>query len=387
MRVAITYHYSLSFGGSERVLEELAKMYPQAEFFALFVDPEFVPETLRGRKITSSFLDRIPGGKRVYRQLLPLYPLAVECLDLSGYELVISADGAATKGVLTDQHTVHLCYCHSPPRSYWDQYAANRRAMPRFLRAAFAPVSQYMRQWDFAAAQRVDGFIANSKYVAERVRKYYRRESTVIYPPVDVSGASCAERPGEFYLSVGRLVASKRVDLAIEACNRLGRRLEIAGKGPEEPRLRALAGPTIDFLGRLSEAELKWKYQRCRALLFAADEDFGLVSVEAQAHGRPVIAYGHGGSLETVRGVWAEEIGADQPENLDGPYTGIFFREQSSASLVEAMMRFEDVEGSFDPRAIQCHARRFDTEVFIREVLKYVDEQIEARHRAIAGCA
>ncbi len=387
MRVAITYHYSLSFGGSERVLEELAKMYPQAEFFALFVDPEFVPKALRGRKITTSFLDRIPGGKRIYRGLLPLYPLAVECLDLSGYDLVISADGAATKGVLTDQHAVHLCYCHSPPRSYWDQYAVNRRTMPWFLRAAFAPVSQYMRQWDFAAAQRVDGFISNSKYVAERVRKYYRRESRVIYPPVDVRGASCANRPGEFYLSVGRLVAGKRVDLAIEACNRLGRRLEIAGTGPEESQLRALAGPTIDFLGRLSEAELKWKYQRCRALLFAADEDFGLVSVEAQAHGRPVIAYGRGGSLETVRGVWAEEIDAHQPENLDGPYTGVFFREQTAASLAEAMMRFEDLEGSFDPRAIQCHARRFDTQVFIREVSRYVDEQVEARHRAIAGCA
>ena len=178
----------MSFGGSERVLEVLAGMYPEADFFALFVDPAFLPEPLRGRKINTSFLDRIPGGKRIYRQLLPLYPLAVECLDLSGYDLVISADGAATKGVLTDQHTVHLCYCHSPPRSYWDQYAANRRTMPWFARAAFAPVSQYLRQWDFAAAQRVDGFIANSKYVAERVRKYYRRDSTVIYPPVDVSG-------------------------------------------------------------------------------------------------------------------------------------------------------------------------------------------------------
>ncbi len=391
MRVAITYHYSLSFGGSERVLEELATMYPEAEFFALFVDPAFLPEALRGRKITTSFLDRIPGGKRIYRHLLPLYPLAVECLDLAGYDLVISADGAATKGVLTDQGTVHLCYCHSPPRSYWDQYAANRRTMPRLLRAAFAPISQYMRQWDFAAAQRIDGFIVNSEYVAERVRKYYRRESTVIYPPVDVSGAFIAERHEDFYLSVGRLVGGKRVDLAIEACNRLGRRLQIAGTGPEEARLRALAGPTIEFLGRLSDAELKTKYARCRALLFAADEDFGLVSVEAQAHGRPVIAYGHGGSLETVRGMWADEIDAGQPETLDAGHTGVFFREQTPASLVEAMMQFENVEGSFDPRAIQCHARCFDTEVFVREMRAYVDERMQAgyptprvRHRTQA---
>ena len=189
IRVAITYHYSLSFGGSERVLEVLAGMYPEADFFALFVDPAFLPRRFGEGRSRLHFWTGFQEGRRIYRQLLPLYPLAVECLDLSGYDLVISADGAATKGVLTDQHAVHLCYCHSPPRSYWDQYAANRRTMPWFVRAVFAPVSQYLRQWDFAAAQRVDGFIANSKYVAERVRKYYRRESTVIYPPVDVSGA------------------------------------------------------------------------------------------------------------------------------------------------------------------------------------------------------
>jgi glycosyltransferase involved in cell wall biosynthesis len=378
-RVAITYHYSLSFGGSERVLEELAKMYPEAEFFALFVDPAFLPDSLRGRKITTSFLDRIPGGRRIHRQLLPLYPLAVECLDLSGYDLVVSADGAATKGVLTDQHAVHLCYCHSPPRSYWDQYAANRRTMPWIARAVFAPIAQFMRQWDFAAAQRIDGFVANSEYVAERVRKYYRRESTVIYPPVDVIGAVVAERGEDFYLSVGRLVSSKRVDVAIEACNRLGRRLQIAGTGPEEPRLRALAGPTVEFLGRLSDAELKGKYARCRALLFVADEDFGLVSVEAQAHGRPVIAFGHGGSLETVRGVWADEIDGNRAEIFAGRYTGVFFSEQSAAALGNAILSFEKIEACFDPEAIREQSGRFDTEVFVAEMRKYVEQQLEIR--------
>ncbi len=380
-RVAITYHYSLSFGGSERVLEELARIYPQADFFTLFVDPAFLPEALRQRKITTSFLDKLPGGKRIYRQLLPLYPLAVECLDLSGYDLVISADGAATKGVLTDQGAVHLCYCHSPPRSYWDQYEANRRRMPRVVRAVFAPISQYMRLWDFAAAQRIDGFIANSEYVAERVRKYYRRESTVIYPPVDVNGAFFADRCEDFYLSAGRLVAGKRVDLAIEACNRLGRRLQIVGTGPEERRLRALAGPTIEFLGRLSDAELKGKYAHCRALLFAADEDFGLVSVEAQAHGRPVIAYGHGGSLETVRGVWADEIDRNSAEVFAGRYTGVFFAGQNADALANAMLSFERIEKCFDPEAIHEHARRFDTEVFVAEIRRYVTEQMESRNR------
>jgi glycosyltransferase involved in cell wall biosynthesis len=360
------------------VLETLAKIYPEADFFALFVDPAFLPEGLRGRKITTSFLDRIPGGKRVHRQLLPLYPLAVEGLDLSGYDLVISADGAATKGVLTDQQTVHLCYCHSPPRSYWDQYAANRRRMPWLVRAVFAPVSQYLRQWDFAAAQRIDGFITNSEYVADRVRKYYRRESTVIYPPVDTSSAWLAERGEDFYLSVGRLEASKRVDLVIEACNHLGRKLLIAGTGPQEGALRALAGPTVEFLGRIGEAELKSTYATCRALLFAADEDFGLVSVEAQSFGRPVIAYGRGGSLETVRGLWPQEIGAYGRSGYS-KYTGVFFPEQTVSSMVEAISSFERIESRFDPGSIQSHARRFDTAVFVAGIRGYVEEQMESR--------
>jgi glycosyltransferase involved in cell wall biosynthesis len=377
MRVAITYHYSLSFGGSERVLEALAEIYPEADFFALLVDPEFVPSALRGRKITTSFLDRVPGARRIYRQLLPLYPLAVECLDLSGYDLVISADGAATKGVLTDQQTVHLCYCHSPPRSYWDQYAETRRKMFWLVRIIFAPVSLFMRQWDFAAAQRIDGFIANSEYVAERVRKYYRRESVVIYPPVDVKGAQLSHGHGDFYLSVGRLVESKRIDLAIEACNLLRRRLQIAGTGPQENTLRKLAGPTIEFLGRLGEAELRAKYADCRALIFAADEDFGLVAVEAQAHGRPVIAYGHGGSLETVRGAWAGEDSGAAPELATGDCNGVFFSEQTTDSLMQAMLYFERCEDRFDHCALREHAQRFDTRIFADQIRRYVAEQMK----------
>jgi glycosyltransferase involved in cell wall biosynthesis len=386
LRVAITYHHSLSFGGSERVLERLATMYPQADFFALMVDPSYLPSALRGRTITTSFLDRIPLARRMHRELLMLYPLAVEGLDLSGYDLVISADGASTKGVLTDQAAVHLCYCHSPPRSYWDRYAAKRNAMPWPMRTVFGPVSQYLRQWDFAAAQRIDGFIANSEYVADRVRKYYRRESTVIYPPVDVGGAQVADRHDNFYLSVGRLVAEKRVDLAIQACNRLGRRLAVAGTGPEEARLRTMAGPTVEFLGRLSDAELSDRYMRCRALLFAADEDFGLVAVEAQAHGRPVIAYGHGGSLETLRGAWADRIEADRDgvraRTRAGEYTGVYFAEQSADALMGAVAAFEEIEEDFCPRRIHEFARRFDTKVFEAEMRRYVAQQWESRHAA-----
>ena len=298
---------------------------------------------------------------------------------------MISADGAATKGVLTDQHAVHLCYCHSPPRSYWDQYAANRRTMPWLVRAVFAPVSQYLRQWDFAAAQRIDGFIANSEVCC--------RPGTQVLSAREYSHLSAggyeqrlvAERREDFYLSVGRLDASKRVDLVIEACNQLGRKLRIAGTGPEESALRELAGSTIEFLGRVGEAELKAKYASCRALLFAADEDFGLVSVEAQAHGRPVIAFGRGGSLETVRGVCADEIHAADPALCAANYTGVFFSIQSALSLAEAMLGFERIEECFDPCTIHKHARRFDREQFVGEMHRFVEEQMGFQKKPISS--
>jgi glycosyltransferase involved in cell wall biosynthesis len=381
VRVAITYHYSLSFGGSERVLEVLAEMYPDADFFALFVDDRFIPESLKGRNITTSFLDRIPGAKRVYRHLLPLYPLAVECLKLSGYDLVISADGAATKGVLTDQGAVHLCYCHSPSRSFWDQYAVYRSTMPFLSRTIFAPVSQYMRLWDYLAAQRVDGFIASSHYVAERIRKYYRRESTVIYPPVSTKGVYLATRHDDYYLSAGRLVPAKRVDTLIAACNHLQRRLRIAGTGPEEKRLRSLSGPTIEFLGRIDDEALRLDYAQSRALLFAAEEDFGIVPLEAQAFGRPVIAYGKGGSLETVIGV--EEDLAHHGFTSSARPTGIFFSEQTEASLIDAILKFESIEDMFHPREIQNHARKFDTEVFVNKMTNYVEQELQRRRYSL----
>jgi len=382
-RVAITYHYSLSFGGSERVLEALADIYPEADFFALFAREEFIPEKLKARRITTSPLDRIPGAKRIYRQLLPLYPLAVESLDLSGYDLVLSADGAATKGVLTDQDAVHLCYCHSPSRSFWDQYSARRKTMPWLARAAFAPISQYMRMWDFAAAQRIDGFMANSRYVADRIWKYYRRPSAVIHPPVDTASAYISPEHDDYYLSAGRLVAEKRVDVLIQACNRLRRKLRILGAGPEEASLRAMAGPTIEFLGRVGESELRENYARCRALLFAADEDFGLVAVEAQSFGRPVIAYGRGGSLETVLGETAAAW-TDDEEFAGSPIdprfaTGVFFAEQHADSLAAAIARFESVEDRFDPRRIRRHASQFDTRVFAAKIRQYAQDALDER--------
>jgi len=379
LKVAITYHYSLSFGGSERVIEALAEIYPEADFFALFAKEEFIPEKLKSRRITTSVLDRIPGAKRIYRHLLPFYPLAVESLDLSGYNLILSADGAATKGVLTDQGALHLCYCHSPSRSFWDQYFAQRKTMPWLARTAFAPVSQYMRMWDFAAAQRIDGFMANSRYVADRIWKYYRRSSTVIHPPVDTASAYVASEHDDYYLSAGRLIADKHVDVLIGACNRLRRKLRILGTGPEEAGLRAMAGPTIEFFGRVGENELREHYAHCRALLFAADEDFGLVAVEAQSFGRPVIAYGRGGSLETVVGLPQDEPCPERFVDQRCP-TGVFFEEQTVDSVAAALVRFESVEGYFDPQRIRRHTLQFDTQVFAAKIRQYVQGAFNERN-------
>ena len=234
----------------------------------------------------------------------------------------------------------------------------------------FAPVSQYMRLWDFAAAQRIDSFVANSQYVAQRIRKYYRRESTVIHPPVDTRDARIADTSGDYYLSAGRLVPAKKTELAILACNRLGRKLRIIGTGPEEAKLHGIAGPTIEFLGRVDDAELRRNYAGCRALLFAADEDFGIVPVEAQAAGRPVIAFGSGGSLETVLGL------SESCESNPDPATGLFFQEQTADSLQMAMLRFEAMENGFNPFAIQRHARGFDTRLFTTRMRAHVESEL-----------
>lgn len=294
MRVAIVHHWFVSQGGGERVAEALAQMYPSADIFALVADPEKIPQSLRDRSLQTSILNRIPFANRIYRQLLPLYPLAVEQIDLSAYDLILTSDSGPMKGTIVSPSAVHICYCHSPMRYLWDQYHEYRRSMGRIPRAAFSLSAHYVRTWDQRAAQQVTEFAANSCYVASRIRRYYGRESTVIYPPVDTSSGYLVDARRDAYLTVGRLVPYKRIDLLIQACNLLGRELRIIGTGPEEVRLRRQAGKTVRFLGNVDDATLWEEYAHCRAFLFAADEDFGMAVVEAQACGRPVIALGKG---------------------------------------------------------------------------------------------
>jgi glycosyltransferase involved in cell wall biosynthesis len=373
MRVAITYANSLALGGAERVLEVLARMFPEAHFFSLMTEDHFIPQALKEREITTSFLNRFGWVKRSHRNFLPLYPLAVESLNLRGYELIITADGTATKGVITDQSAVQVCYCHSPHRSLWDQYASYMDELSGAKRRIFMLSAHYVRQWDYLAAQRVDAFVANSRYIQDRIRKYYRRDSTIIFPPVDTIQGYVTESHRNYYLTVGRLVDVKRTDLLIEACNRLGRQLVIVGCGPSESALRAIAGPTISFRGHTSDSELRELYARSKALLFAAEEDFGLVPVEAQSYGRPVIAYGKGGVVESV-------VGGSSPElQKDGRATGVFFDEQSVDSAVRAITHFEAMEHYFVPSFIREHAKTFDTTVFCGKMLEFVQRQVELR--------
>jgi glycosyltransferase involved in cell wall biosynthesis len=368
MRVAILHHWFVTRGGGERVAECIASLFPGADLISLLSSPVGLPESLKHRKLTTSYLQNIPGAANHHRQFLPLYPSAVERLDVREYDLIVSSDSGPIKGVLKREDATHLCYCHSPMRYLWDAYDQYRNQMQGPTRLAFTLTAKYVRDWDALAARRVTAFAANSNYVAERISRYYGRDSTVIHPPIDLQRARILE-PQDHYLAAGRLVFYKRTDLLIAACNRLNRPLRIAGTGPEEARLRKLAGPTITFLGELSDEDLWNEYARARALLFAADEDFGMVPLEAQACGRPVIAYGAGGSLETI-----DAYGA-QP-------TGVYFPSQSEDALVAAIEHFESIESSFSPTAIQKHAGHFATPVFLRQlrdfVLYHAPQAIEA---------
>jgi glycosyltransferase involved in cell wall biosynthesis len=370
MRVAIVHHWFVAQGGGERVAEVIGNMFPEADLFTLVSQPAYVPSGLKHRKMTSSFLQRIPAGKHLHRQLLPLYPLAVEQLDLTAYDLVLTSDSGPMKGVITHQNALHICYCHSPMRYLWDGYHAYAAEMSPLGRAAFALSAHYVRGWDYQAAQRVTHFIANSNYVARRITHYYGRTSKVIHPPIDTSKGFVAGNPGDYYLAVGRLVGYKKTELLIEACNRLQRTLLIVGEGPEMKRLRKIAGPNVKLLGKLPASDLWRTYAHCRALLFAADEDFGMVALEAQACGRPVIAYGRGGSLETVRG-YPDEMGHHSPKRSA---TGVFFYDQSVAAVSRAILRFEAVESELSPQAIRQHALQFDTEIFIEQMRQFITE-------------
>lgn len=355
MRVALVHDWLVTMGGAERVLEELARLFPDAPIYTGVVRREALSPYLKSREIIPTFVQNLPRGIKWYNRYLPLLAYGMEQFDLSNFDLVISSSSAIAKGVLTRAETRHISYVHTPMRYAWDLYHEYRqREAKGITRRLMGPVFHYMRLWDRLSADRVDVLLANSTAVKRRIMKHYRREAEVVFPPVEVDRFSLAKEPGDYYLVVSRLVSYKRFDLAVKACNELQRPLLVAGEGPERKRLEAMAGPTVKFLGRVNDQELVPLMQGAKALLFPGEEDFGITPVEMQAAGRPVIAYRRGGVLDTVI-----------PD-----MTGCLFDEQSSEALVQAMVASESRH--WDQQAIRHNALRFSPDLFRERILAMV---------------
>ena len=360
-RIALVHDWLITFGGGERVLIEMHRLFPTAPIYTLFSDPEGVPDELEDAMIVPSVLQKFPGAPRSYQSWLPFYPYAIEQFDLDGFDVVISLSHCAAKGVLTRAGQTHLCYCFTPMRYIWDHYHTYLKhlRLSGFRELVFRLTASFLRQWDYVSAQRVDHFIAISETVKERIERIYGRKALVIHPPVDASLFTPLpekERANEYFLLVSRFVAYKGLELVIDAFNGLDEALLIVGDGPLRERLMLKArNPRIEFLGTVTDEELKVLYQNALALVFPALEDFGLVPVEAMACGTPVIGLGKGGCAESV---------------IDG-VTGVLFPEQTIAALDGALDRFRGI--AFNREAIRERALAFDTSVFVRKMNQAVE--------------
>ncbi|MFZ1729767.1 MAG: glycosyltransferase [Bacteroidota bacterium] len=359
--IALVHDWLTGMRGGEKCLEVFCELYPDAPIHTLVAFPEKVSETIRRHSIHTSFLQHFPAVEKRYRHYLPFFPSAIERFDFTGYDMVLSSSHAVAKGVRVPSGTMHISYVHTPMRYVWDMFDQyfNRDTVGSVQLALIRLVAARTRRWDVRSSTRVDHFIANSNYIAERIKRIYGRDADVIYPPVETSRFSVSTTDDGSFLVVSALVPYKRVDLAVMAATRTGLPLRVIGDGPERSRLEALAGPTVRFEGWLTDAEIELAYANCRALLFPGEEDFGIVPVEAMSCGKPVIAYGRGGALETV---------------IEG-LSGIHFQEQSTEALLAALQRFE--RSHFDAADIRAHAELFDREVYRNKISDYVDEKWE----------
>ena len=364
MKTAIIHYWLVGMRGGEKVLEAICRLFPDADIFTHVYAPEKISPVINRHRVRTTFIGKLPFASRCYQHYLPLMPSALEQLDLRGYDLVISSESGPAKGVLTSAETPHICYCHSPMRYIWDMYQDYLENRGLVTRTAMRVLSPSLRRWDALSSLRVDYFAANSRTVAKRIHKHYRRDATVIHPPVDVDffappdGVFTPPAPDAPYLYFGELVGYKRADLAVKACTASKRPLAVVGDGQEYATLKGTAGPTVRFLGRLEADELRQQILASRALIFPGEEDFGMVPVEVQAAGRPVIAFRKGGAMETV---------------AEGK-TGLFFAEQSVDSLLGALDDFESRMDDFDPQAINAHAQRFSPRHFTTAFSRLVAE-------------
>ena len=356
MRVALIHYWLNGMRGGERVLEAFCDLFPDADIFTHVCDRSKLSTKLNQHDIKTSFISKMPFARSQYQKYLPFMPRALEELDLSDYDLVISSESGPAKGVIPRPDAFHMCYTHSPMRYIWDLYPQYQSSAGRFAKIAFPGIAHRLRTWDVTSAARVDQFLANSSFVAKRIDKYYRRSSEIVFPPVateDFRIVDESER-GDYFLAAGEFVRYKRFDIVVDAFNELGLRMKVIGDGEERKALERTAGDNIEFLGRVPFSQLKHHFARCRALIFPGEEDFGMVPVEVMASGRPVIAYARGGALDTV---------------VDG-VSGVHVHEQSVDAFVDAVRNFKDED--FDPARVRAHSETFGREPFkqrVRQIL------------------
>lgn len=358
MKVALVHEHLAQDGGAERVVQHLMDMYPKAPLHTLLYNPDHAHPDFRGRDIRTSYLQHMPGGVRFYQWYVNWMPNAIERFDFRGYDVVISSASAFAKGIITDPGTLHVCYLHSPTRYLWSDTHTYVQDLPypKFIRSLIPFSLTKLRIWDRVAAERVDHYIANSRTVQHRIKKYYQRPSQVIYPPVDLDRFTLKTSPGQYYLTGGRLVPYKRFDLAVQAFSKMGLPLKIYGTGPAYNELREMAKPNIEFLGRVPDNQMDELYRNAIAFINPQEEDFGITAVEAMATGTPVIAYKAGGALETVK---------------DGE-TGVFFTHQEWEALADIVLRFKAEQ--FKPEVIRAWAQRFGVDRFKTEFSEAVEQ-------------
>ena len=364
MKIAFVHDYLVQYGGAERVLECFCELYPYAPIYTIVHNKEAMHGVFEGKRIYTSYLQKFPFARKRHRIFPLLMPPAIEQFDFSLYDVVVSDSSSYAKGIITSPDTLHICYMHTPMRYAWDdcQKYTQDFYFPSLIKKIIPFFMNYIRIWDRMSIERVDKLIANSNFVAKRIKKYYKKDSEIIYPPVNFNDFHISQKREEYFLMVGRILAYKKFDIAVEAFNKLGLPLKIIGRGPEMKKLQKLAKSNIEFLGRVPDEELAKYYAECRAFIFPQEEDFGIVAMEAFSSGRPVIAY----------------RGGDIPEHLENEKMGIFFEKQTAESLAQAVKKVENMD--FDAEYIRSKALKFDREIFKTKIMGYIKTELK-KHR------